>query len=60
MIDRIDKPLKCGACDECTHCIQVKRTKKCDDAINKQGKIIACREIRVCTNFNRAYEIKGQ
>ena len=33
MIDRIDKPLKCGACDECTHCIQVKRTKKCDDAI---------------------------
>ena len=27
-MDRIDEPLKSGACDECTHCVQIKRNKK--------------------------------
>ena len=57
---RIDEPLKCGACDECTHCIQVKRTKKCRDNVTKQGNLIPCREIRVCATFNRTYKVEGQ
>ena len=59
-MNRIDEPLKSGACDECTHCVQVKRTRKCDSALTKQGKYISCREIRVCTAFNRAYKAEGQ
>lgn len=56
MENRIDEPLKSGACGECTHCIQVKRTKKCDDALTKTGKYISCREIRVCDAFNPTYK----
>lgn len=59
-MNRVDEPLKNGMCDECTHCLQIKRTKKCDDAINKNGKYISCREIRMCANFNRVYKISGQ
>ena len=43
-MDRIDEPLKSGACDECTHCVQIKRTKKCDDALTKTDKYISCRD----------------
>ena len=50
-MNRIDEPLKSGACDECTHCVQIKRTKKCDDTLTKTGKYISCREIRVCNAF---------
>lgn len=39
-MDRIDEPLKSGACDECTHCVQIKRTKKCDDALTRQENLI--------------------
>lgn len=28
---RIDEPLKNGSCNECSHCMQVKRTKYCGD-----------------------------
>lgn len=59
MENRIDEPLKSGACDECTHCVQVKRTKKCDGALTKQGKYISCRQIRVCTSYNRSYKVEG-
>lgn len=59
-MDRIDEPLRNGACNECTHCMQVKRTKKCDNALTKQGNFIPCREIRVCTAFKRTYIIEGQ
>ena len=56
-MDRIDEPLKSGACDECTHCVQIKRTKKCDAALTRQGNLIPCREIRVCNAFNRTYKV---
>ena len=59
-MDRIDEPLKSGAGDECTHCVQIKRTKKCDDTLTKTGKYISCREIRVCNAFNRTYKVEGQ
>lgn len=60
MENRVDEPLKSGACDECTHCVQIKRTKKCDDALTKTGKYISCREIRVCEAFNLTYKVEGQ
>ena len=48
---RIDEPLKNGKCKECTHCLQIKRTLKCD-AIRKD-KYISCREVRVCGDWNK-------
>lgn len=60
MENRIDEPLKSGACDECIYCVQMKRTKKCDDALTKTGKYISCREIRVCDAFNLIYKVEGQ
>ena len=57
--NRVDEPLKSGACDECTHCVQIKRTKKCDDALTKTGKYISCREIRVCNAFKCIYKVEG-
>ena len=59
MENRIDEALKSGACDECIHCVQMKRTKKCDDTLTKTGKYISCREIRVCNAFNRTYKVEG-
>ena len=56
MENRIDEPLKNGACDECIHCVQMKRTKKCNDTLTKTGKYISCREIRVCDAFNPTYK----
>ena len=58
--NRVDEPLKSGACDECIHCVQMKRTKKCDDTLTKTGKYISCREIRVCNAFNRTCKVEGQ
>lgn len=60
MQNRIAEPLKSGACDECIHCVLVKRTKKCGDAVTKQGNIIPCREIRECASYSRIYKIEGQ
>lgn len=59
-ITRIDEPLQCGACNDCTHSIKIKRTMKCDKSQNKNGKYISCREIRVCESFNRSYIVEGQ
>ena len=59
-MDKIDEPLKNGVCDECTHCIQVKNIKKCDDILTMHGRCISCDEIRVCTNYNRTYKVERQ
>lgn len=48
---RIDEPLKNEICNKCVHCAQVKRTKKCDQALTQNGKYISCREIRLCNSF---------
>lgn len=56
----IDEPLKNGSCEECNHCIQVKRTKYCGNTENKNGKHIPCREMRVCNGFKRNYMVEGQ
>ena len=55
---RVDEPLKNGMCDVCTHCIKEKRTKKCNDILNKQGKFVSCREIRVCQKFTNQVEYR--
>lgn len=57
-ITRIDEPLQCGACNDCIHGIKIKRTMKCDQIQNKNGKYIACREIRVCESFKKSYYIR--
>ncbi len=56
----IDEPLKNGNCEECNHCMQVKRTKYCDATQNKNGKNIPCREMRTCNEFKRIYIVEGQ
>jgi len=55
---RINEPLDSGNCNECLHCIKVKRTLKCDQ-ITKSEKYVSCREIRVCGNYKKAVEIGG-
>jgi hypothetical protein len=55
---RIDEPLKTGACNECLHCVQVKRTLKCDQLIRNE-KYVCCREIRMCGKYKRNYEVVG-
>ena len=55
---RINEPLKSGVCDECEHCVKEKRTRKCNDAVTKQGKLIHCREIRECNGFKSTYKIE--
>lgn len=54
---RIDEPLKNEICNRCVHCVQVKRTKKCDQALTQNGKHISCREIRLCNSFVESYKI---
>ena len=39
-IVRYDEPLKNGICDECNHCLKIKRTKFCDASKNKNDKYI--------------------
>ena len=59
-IVRYDEPLKNGICDECNHCLKIKRTQFCDASKNKNDKYIRCREMMVCGKFSRSYSIEGQ